>query len=260
MAEGYWKRASRRAATATNVALGIETWDKAVIKGLVAFGAVGALWFFGSADASRDETITRIAIFGSLLAIYPLLFLWKLGHMPAIMEREQDQAFRARFDAIELEQRQLREDIKPRIVFSDDIDTEGVEDPVRAWLTVQNGGNEILQKCSVKVEYVTRQGQPKKEYQHAVKTEARMSDPSVGRFALSPDERKRLCVMSRELVQPRRWFILTEQGGIFFNPGERAAIQFIAAADIGPPDRIVLLVGISDENLIELRLERLIST
>ena len=66
-----------------------------MIKLVLVLGAIIALLFWGSADASRDEIVARIAIVAVLAVLFPFVYLWKLIGTPPAMEKERDTSHEA---------------------------------------------------------------------------------------------------------------------------------------------------------------------
>lgn len=50
--------------------------------------APGCLAFLGSADASRDELIARVAIGAAVIGLFPFIYAWKLVQIPAKLDAE----------------------------------------------------------------------------------------------------------------------------------------------------------------------------
>lgn len=148
----------------------------------------------------------------------------------------------------------LREECLPRIKF-DGITQEFAEDrasgrPTAFYLfvNVKNVGTRILERCLVKVERI--HNQPSGEIQEihaAVSTESRFWAAQPGRFALGPQEKKRILLTFRDASDPRNpgsHKIAFEQHTYSIHRGTSAVVELIAVADVGPPDRIALRLSV----------------
>jgi hypothetical protein len=88
MVGDYWRRVHRRAFASAAERIGLTTWERVVLNVLLVAGAIAALLFWGSADASRDELIVRIAFVTLIILVFPLFYLREFMIAPAKMEAE----------------------------------------------------------------------------------------------------------------------------------------------------------------------------
>lgn len=83
MVRDYWRAIHRKAFAETGVLLKLDSRAHVMIGCVGLIAILGCLAFWGSADASRDEAITRLAIAGAVIGLFPFIYLWKLVEVPA---------------------------------------------------------------------------------------------------------------------------------------------------------------------------------
>lgn len=88
MVKAYWKRVFCRAAHDSAAILHIESKQRIMISALVILVVILSLLFWGSKDALFDEIIGRVASVVVLVALFPVVFLWKLVAVPAQIHDE----------------------------------------------------------------------------------------------------------------------------------------------------------------------------
>jgi hypothetical protein len=83
MVRDYWRYIHTLALSEAAHALELESRARIVIAAIAVLVALGGLAFWGSADASRDELIVRVAIGGVVIGLFPFIYLWKMIQIPA---------------------------------------------------------------------------------------------------------------------------------------------------------------------------------
>lgn len=135
---------------------------------------------------------------------------------------------------------------------SEEVNT-GRPDGYYTFITVRNASNAILERCLVKVERIRTGGGSGQEIQAALTTQARFWSGQPGRFALAPDERKRILLTVRETVNPRRpaaHVVSFEAHQYPIHRGTSCIVDLIAVADVGPPDRIQVRLAVDDHYVL----------
>ncbi|HEX8168652.1 MAG TPA: hypothetical protein VF601_23060 [Beijerinckiaceae bacterium] len=84
----YWRHIHRLAFAEAADTLGLESRARIATGAIAVLVALGCLAFWGSADASRDELIARVAIGGVIVALFPFIYAWKLIQVPAKLDAE----------------------------------------------------------------------------------------------------------------------------------------------------------------------------
>lgn len=88
MVKEYWRTVHRQAFAESAQLLGLDSRMRIMIGAIVVVVILGCLAFWGSADASRDEAIVRLAIAGTVIGLFPFVYLWKLVQIPARLHTE----------------------------------------------------------------------------------------------------------------------------------------------------------------------------
>jgi hypothetical protein len=84
----YWGGVHRKAFREAAKMLGLESPVKIACGAFIVLAVLVGLAFWGSADATRDEAIVRIAIALSLIGLFPFFYLWQMVSIPARMHAE----------------------------------------------------------------------------------------------------------------------------------------------------------------------------
>lgn len=101
MIRDYWRAVHRRAFAETAKLLHLDSRAHVMIGAVVVIVVIGCLAFWGSADASRDEAITRIAVAFALVGLFPFIYVWKLIQVPAKLDAEINPQGRSSSDDFE---------------------------------------------------------------------------------------------------------------------------------------------------------------
>jgi hypothetical protein len=260
MVREYWRQIHRRALADTVRVLHLESRGRLVIALAGVIAALSCLFFWGSADASRDELIVRLAIAGFVIFLFPFVYLWKFLEAPARIRDELETELNARISDLEQRITALGEEVKPRLAFGrlkDDLvfDTEGNTTTERKYLEIRNTGNEMLEKCLAVVEAIEFDDGTLIEPQAALATTARDFDGTGRRFSLGPGIPKHLVFISREIGNPRApgfHKVMLENHNIPLNRGKSGLIQIAAGGEIGAPTRLKLRFAVDEEYKLTL--------
>ena len=162
-----------------------------------------------------------------------------------------------RTSRIERELERLTKSMRARIRFDGFVSQAGLIDRgaivvevINFFARVHNPGNDLLERCLVKIERLGQDDGRFEELQGALRTEAREIDRESGRFALAPGERKRLRLASRELQGPRipqGYKIDCETGTVRLDRGHSIIIDLIATAETGGPDHARVRLSVDED-------------
>jgi hypothetical protein len=84
----YWKAVHTRALKEARHALWIETGERAVIAIAVIGVPIVLIWFVGGREMATTEIIIRAAVTAAIIFVFPFVYLWKLGSLPATMNND----------------------------------------------------------------------------------------------------------------------------------------------------------------------------
>jgi hypothetical protein len=84
----YWHGVHKNAFSEAAAALGLESRVRVMIGAIGVVVVLVCLAFWGSAEASRDEMIVRLAIAGVVIGLFPFVYLWKMVSIPARLDEE----------------------------------------------------------------------------------------------------------------------------------------------------------------------------
>jgi hypothetical protein len=239
----------------------------------IPFVVVLGVRFFGTSDGWIDDLVGAL----TSIAVLAVIFGWIYGRnifrtAPRLYEDLAKKWRKSQAQIANLEHEilrppglaelrdeieRLRIDSEPRIRFINPFFEEG-KDPAfgRAvfhylYLAVRNSGNRILERCLVKVERVQVDDEPPCEIQSALATKARREDGvHVGRFFLSPGERKPLLFVFRDasdLRRPGTHKIMFESRELSIYRGHSCIVDLIAVADVGMPDRMRVRLSVDND-------------
>ena len=254
MVKEYWRQVHRRAFADAAHELHIESRGRLVIALISALAAVVALFFWGSADASRDEMIARAGLASVVILLFPFVYLWKFLGAPARMAEESDMAHEKRLSALETEIASIRADLEPRMIFRDKIDYVIVAETTpplayeSARITIHNAGGTILEKCLVKVESVWDDTGWRQDIHQAIPTEMRHIDGRMGRFTLGAGESKKLVFTNRPFTYQKTEdnYIPCEQAQIMLPREKTMYVGLVAIAELGQPSRATFKVFVDE--------------
>jgi hypothetical protein len=85
----HWKAVHRRAVMEARLALGLESRAKIMIRVMGAVVILAALFFWGSEDSWKDESVVRLALMAIVMFSCPIVYLWKIAEVPAKMAAEE---------------------------------------------------------------------------------------------------------------------------------------------------------------------------
>ena len=123
----YWWRVSKRAFSEA-AAFFLDSWWHIVIGAIGIILALIGLYYLGSPDAFRDESIVRVALAVAAILPIPLFFLLKLVSLPASMEKDATSAANTRHDALAVRVEDLERRLKPSMRFEyNDTDNKFLE-------------------------------------------------------------------------------------------------------------------------------------
>jgi hypothetical protein len=87
MAEKYWKRVRREARQDALRALGLESPERAVIRIVAAVVGIAFVWWATKGGSTADLIFRAIGA-AAILALFPIIYIWKLVSVPSKMEAE----------------------------------------------------------------------------------------------------------------------------------------------------------------------------
>ena len=93
MAEKYWTQVRRKARQDTLRALGLEFPERAILRIVAAAIGVAAIWYV-TKDHTTADLIFRVFGTVAILALFPLVYIWKLVSVPSKMDAELRDAIR----------------------------------------------------------------------------------------------------------------------------------------------------------------------
>lgn len=91
----YWKQVHSRAVAASRQDLGLGSWKKIMIKGVIGGAIILALALWGSGDASGDEIVVRVSLIAVAIFLFPLVYLINFATIPPKLAAEADKRLSA---------------------------------------------------------------------------------------------------------------------------------------------------------------------
>jgi hypothetical protein len=87
MSEGYWKRVCRQARQDALRALGLESPERALFRIVAAVIGVAFVWYV-TGGGSHGDLIFRAVGSAAILALVPIVYVWKLFSIPSKMDAD----------------------------------------------------------------------------------------------------------------------------------------------------------------------------
>jgi hypothetical protein len=275
MADGYWRRVHLRAHADAGKELHIESRGRVVIALLGAIGAIVALAFLGSSDASRDEIIARGAIGGIVILLFPFVYLWKFLGTPGRLEQELESKLSARLDEQTGQIADLRDQMKPciKLSYAADGKTRNLGGGSKAtYLYATNERGRDVTSAQVKIEEAKFKPSESGEWQNTsiiARTNMSWGDKPDGdpqkysTVQLAPGseiidfisgphkflQQNRTQIGFLVRIDPKHWQNVSP---VFSEIGTYKFVMQASASDVEKPARLTLFVNWDGKNLVIL--------